>query len=203
MKKLLVSACVVLSLALSAAADSPVTSTVFHKAYLDEPFIALAQSAEGVLIPELQAYLISDAPLELKMAVINTLSWDIDGKTNAVLFWQFLQQEKGYQSKLAFLRTGHADELLSMAYLLAMDDYFNVDTAIIFADAALEKNTSSYTANIIAAIIRAQEAMAHDWCAVYRLTNSVRENSSLEIDMRPEARTIIFEYMDLYREFCD
>ena len=86
-----------------------------------------------------------------------------------------------------------------MAYLKALDDYFDVDEAIVYAKKATGKNKNSYTTNIICALIEAQKAMGSDWSEVYNLTNNVRLNRSLNRDMKEEAVKIIFEYMDLYK----
>ncbi len=86
-----------------------------------------------------------------------------------------------------------------MAYLQALDNYFDVSQAIIFAEQALTKNPKSYTFNIICALIKAQLAFDSDWCKVYSLTNEVRLYESLFKDMDEEAIKIIFEYMDLYK----
>jgi hypothetical protein len=45
--------------------------------------------------------------------------------------------------------------------------------------------------------------MDSDWCEVYNLTNSVRENKELKIDMKEEAISIIFDYMDIYKDDCN
>ena len=44
--------------------------------------------------------------------------------------------------------------------------------------------------------------MDDNWCEVYTLTNDVRTNENLIKDMREEAVAIIFEYMDLYKDYC-
>ena len=70
------------------------------------------------------------------------------------------------------------------------------------AQKAKLKKKNSYTINIICALIEAQKAMGSDWCEVYNLTNNVRINDALQIDMKEDAIKIIFEYMDLYKDYC-
>ncbi len=67
--------------------------------------------------------------------------------------------------------------LISYAYLKAMDNYFEVDEAISFAGKAKTKNPGSYTINMIVALLKAQKALNYldQWCKVYNLTKSVRE----------------------------
>lgn len=84
-----------------------------------------------------------------------------------------------------------------------MDNYFQVSRAKQIAQMALGLNNTSYTVQIIAALIEAQEALNTDWCQVYQSTNKVRETTGLVMDMNEVARQIIFEYMDIYSSSCD
>ena len=74
-------------------ADSPITSTPFSDAYMDINMVARAKDS-GVL-DTVTAYFLSsyEKPLDQKMAVVNALSWDINGKHNAVLFKEFLAKK--------------------------------------------------------------------------------------------------------------
>jgi hypothetical protein len=186
-----------------AFADSPLTSTNFSDAYQNEPMVAKAAAANGILTEELAAYL-ADArqPIDVKMAVINRLSWSFDGKANAAVFRQYLLGH-GYKSDKDFKKRGKAHEFIAMAYLRALDNYFDVQEAIDWADLALKKDSKSYTVQLIAALIKAQQAMDTDWCRVYRLTDAVRTNELLTGDMKEEASAIIFDYMGLYADSCN
>ena len=187
----------------NAKADSPLTSTGFSSAYQNEAIVIAASEAEGILNLELMEYLADKSrPVDIKMAVINRLSWSMDGKTNSNTFFDYLQKHKGYKSENDFRKNGSGDELLCMAYLKAMDNYFVVDDALKYAELAVEKNKGSYTFNIIAALIKAQKVFDSDWCEVYKTTNNVRTDNSLNSDMNEEAKAIIFEYMDLYSSYC-
>src|SRR6056297_624718 len=188
----------------SVYADSPLTSTNISKAYQDLSIVIKASEAEGILTNELIEYLLNEKnPIANKIALINELGWDIDGKNNAAIFLDYLIQKQGYEDQEDFLNNGKDFELLSMAYLKALDDYFNVSKALIYAERALSKNSKSYTYNIITALIEAQIATRGDWCKVYKLTDQVRTKTSLETDMRDEAVTIIFDYMDSYKKYCN
>jgi len=188
----------------SVLADSPLTSTNISKAYQDLSIVIKATEAEGILTNELIEYLLNEEnPIANKIALINELGWDIDGKNNAAIFLDYLIQKQGYGDQEDFLNNGKDFELLSMAYLKALDDYFNVSEALIYAERALSKNSKSYTYNIITALIEAQIATRGDWCKVYKLTDQVRTKTSLETDMRDEAVTIIFDYMDSYKKYCN
>lgn len=184
-------------------ADSPITSTPFASAYSEEKIIITATKAKGIITPDLIEYLSkSGNPIELKMAVINQLGWQNKIKDNASVFYRHLTLKNRYKSEEEFKQKASGDELLSLAYLKAMDDYQDVSPAIKFAELALEKNPKSLTYNLIVAIINAQKAMDGDWCEVFKITDSVRQNSELTVDMKSEATVIIYEYTDGYKEFC-
>ncbi|WP_297804084.1 hypothetical protein [uncultured Polaribacter sp.] len=180
-------------------AGSPLTSTNIHEAYKDSAIIQLALKTEGKLTVALMNYL-SDTkkPIELKIALINALGWDFNGKNNSTLFYEYLKENQNLKD----INETSADILICYAYLKALDNYFDVDDAIKFAQKAKLKKKNSYTINIICALIEAQKAMGSDWCEVYNLTNNVRINDALQIDMKEDAIKIIFEYMDLYKDYC-
>ena len=97
-----------------------------------------------------------------------------------------------------------ADILICYAYLMAMDDYFDVEKALSYAKKAKAKNDKSYTIQIITALIEAQRIIRNKeaWCDIYNFTNDVRENKALTIDIKQEAIDIIFKYMDGYKKYC-
>lgn len=181
-------------------ADSPLTSTDISKAYYaDTRIVRSASETEGKLTIELMNYLYEkENPIEFKIAVINQLGWDINGKDNSVVFYGYLKEKMRFKNKSEFFKTASGEILICMAYLKALDDYFNVDEAIIYARKAKSKNMISYTINIICALIEAQKVMYSDGGEVYRLMNAVRTDQSLNRDMREGAVKIIFEYMEMY-----
>lgn len=187
----------------TAFGDSPLTSTNFAAAYTDQPMVVAASKTQGYINNYIMDYLTSDKnPIDVKMAIINEFGWKISGKNNSQAFMKYLIEKRGYADKNEFLKSGEADELLSMAYITALDDYFNVDDAIVFAEQALKKNPESRTFNLIAGLIKAQKSMDGDWCEVYTITDNIRKNSGLKNDIKPEAVKIIYEYMDIYAEYC-
>ena len=184
-------------------ADSPLTSTEFSKAYLNEPVVIKASKAKGKLSNELMIYLTDETkPVDVKLALINKLSWNVKDKNNATIFLKYLIQEKIYKNKDDFFDNGKGDHLLCFSYITAMDDYNDVTDAIRYSGYALSKNPKSYTYQIISALIYAQKVIFSDRCQVYKLTDEVRNNNSLNRDMKVEAISIIFEYMDLYKHNC-
>ena len=192
----------VMAVRMTLLADSPLTSTEFNRPYSEEP--AVIEAGNGVLTPTLASFLADERnPIDLRMAVINRLGWNTEGTLNDFVFLEYLKENRGYKDLNDLMERGSADELLSMAYIRAMADYFDVTLAIQIAEKAVSKNPGSFTFNIILALIKAQTKLTEfDWCEVYNLTNRVREDSSLVQDMKPEAMTWIYGYMDGYKEYC-
>ena len=205
MKKLKLSLLLLLAILLNSnllKADSPLTSTNIYEAYNELLIIDVALEADGKINQEIMFFLTGSQSIDKKMALINALGWNIDGQNNAETFLDFLQKKKKYKNRFDFMQKGTADELLCMAYILAMDNYFDVREALEIAEKALSKNKKSYTFNIITALIRAQNVFDKDWCEVYKCTDSVRKNKKLKLDLQKPALDIIFGYMDLYKDEC-
>ncbi len=187
-------------------ADSPLTSTQISNAYKDYAIIQLASKSNGNLSVDLMDYLYGKSnPIDVKIALINEIAnsgWRIEfkEKKNAAIFLEYLQQK---ESGFSLNGNPNSEILISYAYLKALDNYFDVAEATQWADLAKSRNGESYTVSIVWALIHAQQAMDSDWCEVYNLTNSVRENKGLEKDMKEEAISIIFDYMDIYKDDCN
>lgn len=203
LKKLGLAICVLVFLSITAFADSPLTSTDFSNAYSGEPIVIAASNTNGVLTNELMDYLTGkNNPVDLKMAVINKLGWNISGKNNSQIFMNYLMKKYRFNNAEKFPKKAKGDDLLAMAYLKALDDYFKVDAAVELAEKALKKNKKSRTYNLIAGLIKAQKAFDDNWCEVFQITDRVRKNEKLKNDIKPEAVKIIYDYMDIYGDDC-
>jgi hypothetical protein len=187
----------------NAFADSPLTSTAFYKAYTLEPIVNEAGNCNGILTVSLMNYLADPVqPIDIKMALINRLGWDIKGKTNAATFIQHLQVKNGYSSIEDLKEKSSADELICIAYLKAMDGYFDVKNALEYSNLAITKAKNSYTIHLINALIYSQTFKYGNWCRIYQVMDKVKTNSSLIIDFKAEATRIIFEYTNIYKKYC-
>jgi hypothetical protein len=160
----------------------------------------MAGRTEGILTPTLM-YFLNDSlnPIDLKMALINKLGSDFDGKNNEALFLEFLQAENNYDDVNVIHKLVNAEILICIAYLKAMDNYHNVSEAIGLARLAKYKSQNSYTIHMIAALIEAQKLMRNNFCKTYETVNKVRLNN----EMKESAVNMIFDYMNLYKENCD
>jgi hypothetical protein len=189
----------------SVFADSPLTSTELYKAYMNVPLVAKTANSNGVLTDEVFDYLNSTtSSIDKKIAVINALKWNIDGKNNATLYLKKLMLLHKDYTPTAFYNLANADELICYAYLKAMDNYFDVKEASLFSAQALKRNPKSYTIAIINQLIVVQMLLNRqkEWCGIYRSMNNIRADKDLIVDFRKEASTIIFNYTDKYKENC-
>ncbi len=190
-----------------ALADSPITSTNFYTVYEEYEIVHEALDAKGKLTNELMLYLSDRAyPIDIKMAVINALGWNFNGQNNYNTYLDFIEMRMGIQrTSDAFYKKIDADELLCLAYLKAMDNYFDVNDAKKISELAVIKSRRSqhsYTFHLIDALIGAQIAMEGNWCKVYKMTQRVKENVNLRQDFPVEAEVIVFDYMNLYKSEC-
>lgn len=189
-------------------ADSPITSTNFYEVYLHHELVKEAQES-GELSMAMAKFLSSKAKedsIQLKVALINALSWDIDGKKNADVYWSFLEKKYGYRKLPTEKLSG--DELLCLSYLKIMDDYNSAKEPLHLVSMALKKQPESYTYQMISALINAQNTFLngvypHGWCKVYQIVAKVEKDKNLVRDFKPEASEIIFDYINIYEEYCE
>ena len=83
-----------------------------------------------------------------------------------------------------------------------MDNYFNIQDALVYATLAQTKEPKSYTINIIQSLIDAQAYVMKSYCQVFKIVDTVRTNQSLTLDFKKEASDIIFKYIDDYKKYC-
>ncbi len=200
MKKLWIILSLASLLAGRSFADSPVTSTPFSTAYLDLPEVAACTNTG--LLTEALANILGDPafPLDVKMAMINALSWDIDGKNNTEVYLNTIADSRDIYDDL-FHSEWQPHDYLVIGYLMLMDDYFNEARALPWLDKARELMPDSLTVGIIHAIGYAQHYMQdqRQWNQVWQACADVLGDKSLDPDMREAAIDIIVDYLILYK----
>ena len=184
-------------------ADSPLTSTNISKAY-NAKIIKKATLCNGKINNNQILKFLTNKKnnIELKIAVINEIGWDINGKKNSEIYLNYIKQLNDFSSLDDFLNNADAETLICYAYIKSMDDYFHVDEAISIAQVAKKRSNNSYCIHMICSLIEAQKALDSDWCTVYSIMDDVRKNESLNKDIKSEAVEIIFNYIDLYKDYC-
>lgn len=181
-------------------ADSPLTSTPFYKAYSELNIIKEAK-AKGILNVEMAEYLSSGSvSLDLKAALINALSWDFDGKNNSELYSYYLCLKYGFSIENFDISDLSPDEVFSLGYLQAMDNYFDVEDSLYLLERARENLDKSFTVNVIYTLVQTQTVMqSQDWSGIWSIFDELVNDESLKVDIRPGAVSIILDYMVLYR----
>ena len=177
-------------------ADSPITSTPFSEAYMDYPAVRVA-AASGVMTPQLAEYLGSSAPLDVKAAVINALSWQFGGKENADLYCKMR-----YRTTLEALdvKARPGPEQMVLGYLMVMDDYFKPERALPVLEMARKNLPESFTVAMLLALVQSQGTWGTGDLNPWRRVERVLDDADLNGDMRLGAVRIITEYMSLYAE---
>ena len=183
-------------------ADSPLTSTPFHEAFLDMKIVRYAKE-KGVMDKKIAKCLLSKRKsVGLKAAVINALGWDIDGKKNAEIFLGFLTAKRGITADNREWDALNASDLMCMGYLMAMDNYFDCEAAEKVLFMAREKDPGSFTIAFMHSLVLAQVLFDSDWCLVWQAVNEVYVDKNLVREMHPPAIKIVMDYIELYKEEC-
>lgn len=172
-------------------ADSPLTSTEFYTAYSDVKLVEQAARTH-VLNKEMAAFLSNPkTSIDQKAALINALGWNFDGQKNAAAFRAWLGR-----------KSPTADEQFCLGYLTAMDSYQHASKGLPMLEKAAAAKPKSYTVALILALVKAQGLVDNPkkWGEIWTSIDLVNKNSKLEMDMRPEARDIVMEYMSGYKQ---
>ncbi len=134
----------------SAKSDSPITSTNFYTAYLDIEMVKYASESNGILNDKMCKYL-EDKSVDVvyKLAVINAISWDFNGKNNFELYLDYICENNKKISHSNYKEKCSDIQLICLAYLKAMDNYFEVKEALEIADLTIEKHKKICTVSIL------------------------------------------------------
>lgn len=179
-------------------ADSPITSTPFYQAYYDGGVVTYA-AGKKVMDNTIADYLANDNnPIDVRMAVINAMGWDINGRNNTELY---LTQV--YQGKSSFnMKDLSPGQKLVIGYMTIMDNYFKPDAGLPYLEAALKEMPDSKTANIIYSLAKGQEVMDKDFCEVWKVYDSHVNKSGLNSDFSLAGELIVADYINIYKESC-
>lgn len=183
-------------------ADSPLTSTPFHEAYLDVRMVRYAQE-KGKMDKKIARFLLKKKKsIAVKAAVINALGWDPDGQNNAEIFLPYLLQKRKISAENPDWSQLGAADLMCMGYLMAMDDYFDCEAAEKVLLTARERDPKSFTVALVHSLVLAQVMFDSDWCMVWRVVAETVADGRLDREMNEFAVEIVMEYIGLYEESC-
>lgn len=204
-----------LSFSTSAHADSPLTSSDIATSYQDLTIVQQAKNTKE-LQGKVLNFLLSNAPLDEKAAVINALGWNTSGQNNGYLFLTGLAQSKGMKVNDLSLDDLSAENKFILGYLLAMDDYFNLSPLNPDADQPLWRATplqllsmsayalpNNFTVHFVKSLVEAQANFDTSWCAVYQAPQSVlKQFPPAKRNLRPQAVEDVMEYINVYADDC-
>ena len=189
--------------------DSPITSTIFYDNYLDVEIIRDA-SENNILTHEGCIYLSNDKiPMENKLALINAISWTFPKEggnhlDNSKLYTNFLNEKYGTKFSLDTELPYSNSELLSLAYLISMGDYFNMEipNKILVQVHGDIKNTISF--NIIRTLVSCQVLLndMDKWCQIWNDYDAVISNMNFVMDMKKKSIDDITSYIIAYKHNC-
>jgi hypothetical protein len=205
MKKLLI---VILLISQYTFADSPLTSTDFHKAYMEVSLVQDALKCKGNMTNEIIEYIYDDKnPLDVKLAIINAIGWNTKGLSNSKKFFMYVMNKRKYKDfsgdYTAFRWYATSDELICYAYMKAMDNYFDVVEAFVIAGDVLKKSPDSFAVSMIYNLIKSQGLTDFgENCYASKMFLTLKDNPKLKMDMRKESMSYVFEYMDYIGKDC-
>jgi hypothetical protein len=206
MKKLLI---LIVLISQYTFADSPLTSTEFYKAYSDVPLVQDAMKCKGKMTNAMLEYIYAETnPLEIKLALINAIGWDVKGLKNSQTFFKYVIKKKNYKTDFggdytAFKWYATRDELICYSYLKAMENYFELADAFDIASEAQRKYPESFAVNMIYNLIKSQGLTAFgESCYASKTFSSLKNNPKLTMDMKKESMPFVFEYMDYIGKDC-
>jgi hypothetical protein len=184
-------------------AGSPLIQTSFYSAYYMNEKVQLAERLE-FLDGALAGFVADNAvPIGEKLAVINALQWNEKGKNNVETFKMFLGRKYGKSYENLNLDEINGNDLLCLGYMISLDKQHKIAEALPILEKAKIKNVTSYCAQLISTLATAQALInSSKSCDAWKTCDALRNNDTLVQDFSPEAKAIIFEQVDSYKDSC-
>lgn len=183
-------------------ADSPLTSITFYSLYKENNIIVKTKY-DAILNDNSCKFLSSPSVSNgEKAALVNALGWHFEGQQNAKIYSNFLKLKYKCKKSLTLSKLS-ATELMCMAYLTAMDDYFHPEKALPYIEKAVAMDGKSMSIRLVHTLILAQIHSESDWCAVWKSYEAfLAMKDALLADIKPEVLTEVEEYLVLYKSSC-
>ncbi|MGB1051486.1 MAG: hypothetical protein ACPGYF_05945 [Chitinophagales bacterium] len=196
-------------------ADSPLTSIDLTEGNEKDDMVQYAKASGGDFDDKLLDFLLDDNnALNRRLVVINAIGWE--GGVSESRTYDFLVALSDQLSMDLDMLTANdpadlqdiisGETFLCLAYVAALENYLE-SPAVLFDLVEVAYNDpqvqKSFTAMTVIGLMRAQHFMDYDWCMVYEQTDVLRQNKSkFKMDLSKEAYNNVFEYMDLYADYC-
>lgn len=195
--------------------DSPLTSTDLTAGYEKDEMVQYAKASQGNLDDRLLNFLLDDNnALNRRLIVVNALGWE-KGASESRTYDFLIALSDQLSMDLDMLTANDPKDLqdiisgetfLCLSYMAALENHLESPSSLFelievaYLDPQVQK---SFTAMTVIGLMRAQHFMDYDWCMVYEQTDVLRQNkSSFKMDLSKEAYNNVFEYMDLYADYC-
>ncbi len=139
-----------------------------------------------------------------RLAVICAWGWSpyFTSQHRADEFFTYLCKKKRYKSLEIFAEKAPWDQVLCMAYLMALDNIDNMIMPIKLADQAVLRNPKSYAARFVDAMLSAHNSLKTDWGGVYTIMDGVRNLTNVDEDITKAVRDNVFAYSDSYKPYA-
>jgi hypothetical protein len=214
-----VSCCVFLT-APSVRADSPLTSTDFATAYQDVDIVKYA-SEKGIDEQVFKALSNPDIPYDVRAAIVNALGWSLplnqeNAKShNAKAYLKYIAASHNKPPSALEIAELTPEEVFSLGYLLAMDNYWNRTLvaiggmgqveqadALTLLDAASNKLPDNFSVALIRSLVVAQKEYLFDPCGIYKTVSGMVKDFPGKQNMRSQAVEIVMKYITPFQESC-
>lgn len=187
---------------LPSRADSPLTSTDFHEAYLDIPQVRRATETHK-LDDELADHLLSPGTsYDEAAAIINALGWNIDGQDNHLRLLRRLKATRPDRYEQFRRGKGSSRELFVVGYLWAMDNYFETRKAEFLLWQAQKQSPEFFAIALVHALVVAQDQPVSQWCDIFRGPRETVTRYPNGLEMRRAAVSMVLDYTDEYADNC-
>lgn len=212
--------CGVFFTAPSVRADSPLTSTDFATAYQDVDIVKYALE-KGLDEQVFKALSNPDIPYDVRAAIVNALGWSFplnpeDAKSpNAKAYLNYIASSHGRPLSALTIAELTPEEVFSLGYLLAMDNYSNRTVlaiggmgqveqanALTLLDAASNKLPDNFSVALIRSLVLAQKEYLFDGCGIYKTVTGVVKDFPGKQNMRSQAVEIVMKYITPHQENC-
>ena len=201
-------------------ADSPLTSTVFYKAYLSIPEVKKASESE-ILTAEMMSFLSNkDNKAVHKLALVNALSWGDTVKTTtyeSFLFEKYPALDKEVFNELRVYKDSvietpsikmlTSDELMVWSSLQINGDYFNPikggNAAIIIIRKHRKEKSQAHVLPLTLILCQIYMDDRDKWCDIYNtFVSYVIQTEYSEGLFSEEALIQMLDYIGLYKGSC-
>ncbi len=186
-------------------AQTPITDITFWEVYAKDYNIVSVAADTGVLTDEIAAFLLNDnVTNDLKAAIINALSFDLEEKYNSIEFLKKLKIKKGLSpDDYLPLDSMNASELFCYAYLKLMDNYFEYQSMIPVFKLALEKDPRDCAINFGYTLVTMQYDFWQRRCqAVTSLQLFLNSFDYFVSPFFPGVRKLLEKYYKQIKEGC-